>query len=138
MAIYQFKGRNVEGRLVSGQVDAATQDAAANQLLGRGVTPTSLEEQIIQLSFKERFERSTNLGRVDAVELIMFCRQMYTISKAGIPLIKGLRGLSASLRNYTFQRALEDIITRLETGIELSNAMRFHPKIFNNLFVSMV
>lgn len=138
MAIFQFKGRNADGRLVNGQVDATNSDAAANQLLGRGVTPISLEEVTVQLSFSEKFERIANLGRVEIVELIMFARQMYTISKSGIPLVKGLRGLSASLRNYTFQTALNDIVDRLETGVELSTAMRFHPKIFNNLFVSMI
>jgi MSHA biogenesis protein MshG len=138
MAIYLFKGRNAEGRLVNGQVEANNTDLAAGQLLGRGITPISMEEQLVQLSLSEKFERATNLGKVEIVELIMFCRQMYTISKSGIPLVKGLRGLAASLRNYTFQRALEDIIARLETGVELSTAMRFHPKIFNNLFISMV
>jgi MSHA biogenesis protein MshG len=107
-------------------------------LLGRGITPVSLNEYIEQPSFSERFARATNTGRVDAVELIMFCRQMHTISRSGIPLVKGLRGLSASLRNYTFQQALNDIITRLEGGVELSSAMRAHPKIFNNMMVSMV
>lgn len=138
MAVFLFKGRNADGRLVNGQVEAANSDAAATQILGRGIIPVSMDEQIIQLSWREQFERTTNLGKVETVELIMFCRQMYTISKSGIPLVKGLRGLSASLRNYMFQRALEDIVTRLETGVELSTAMRFHPKIFNNLFVSMV
>jgi MSHA biogenesis protein MshG len=138
MAIYQFKGRNAEGRLINGQVDAANTDAAANQLLGRGITPVSMEELLVKLSLGEKFERATNRGKVEDVELIMFSRQMYTISKSGIPLVKGLRGLAASLRNYTFQQALNDIIERLETGVELSTAMRSHPKIFNNLFVSMV
>jgi MSHA biogenesis protein MshG len=138
MAIYQFKGRNPDGRLINGQVEAANTDAAANQLLGRGITPVAMEEQLVKLSLSEKFERSAKLGKVRPVELIMFSRQMYTISKSGIPLVKGLRGLSASLRNYTFQQALNDIIERLETGVELSTAMRFHPKIFNNLFVSMV
>lgn len=138
MAIYQFKGRNTEGRLVNGQVDAVNPDAAASQLLGRGVTPVSIDEVVEQISFFERIERSANWGKVETVELIMFCRQMYTITKAGIPLIKGLHGLSASLHNHTFQSALEDIIVRLETGVELSTAMRSHPKIFNNLFVSLV
>lgn len=138
MAIFQFKGRNTDGRLVNGQVEAATTDAAATQLLGRGITPVAMEEQQVQLTLAEKFERATNLGKVEGVELIMFARQMYTISKSGIPLVKGLRGLSASLRNYTFQQALNDIVDRLETGMELSSAMRFHPKIFNNLFVSMV
>lgn len=138
MAVFQFKGRNAEGRLISGQIDAASSDGAANQLLGRGVTPLSLEEYVASVSLSERFERMTNRGRVESVELIMFCRQMYTITKSGIPLTKGLRGLAASLRNFTFQSAINDIVERLETGVELSSAMRFHPKIFNNLFVSMV
>jgi MSHA biogenesis protein MshG len=138
MAIYQFKGRNAEGRLVNGQVDAANTDAAANQLLGRGITPVAMDELLVSISLSEKIERATNRGKVEDVELIMFARQMYTISKSGIPLVKGLRGLAASLRNYTFQQALNDIVERLETGVELSAAMRSHPKIFNNLFVSMV
>lgn len=138
MAIYEFKGRNVEGRLITGQVDASSQDAAVNQLLGRGVTPVEIKEFIEQLSLSERFARATNRGRVETVELIMFCRQMHTITRAGIPLVKGLRGLAASLRNYAFQQALNDIVERLEAGVELSTAMRAHPKIFQNLFVSLV
>ena len=138
MAVYEFKGRNAEGRLITGQVDASSQDAAVNQLLGRGITPVDISEFIEQLSFSERFVRATNRGRVEKVELIMFCRQMHTISRAGIPLVKGLRGLSASLRNYAFQKALNDVVERLEAGVELSTAMRAHPKIFDNLFVSLV
>lgn len=138
MAIYEFKGRNLEGRLITGQVDASSQDAAVNQLIGRGVTPVEIKEFIEQLSLSEKFARATNRGRVETVELIMFCRQMHTITRAGIPLVKGLRGLSASLRNYAFQQALNDIVERLEAGVELSTAMRAHPKIFHNLFVSLV
>jgi MSHA biogenesis protein MshG len=123
---------------VNGQVDAANSDAAANQLLARGITPVALEEQKLELTLGEKIERATASGKVEAVELIMFSRQMYTIAKSGIPLVKGLRGLAASLRNYTFQQAILDIVERLETGVELSTAMRAHPKIFNNLFVSMV
>jgi MSHA biogenesis protein MshG len=138
MAIYQYKGRNTEGRLMTGQLDASSKDAAVNQLLGRGITPVDLQEFFEQLSLSERFARATNRGRVEPVELIMFCRQMHTISRAGIPLIKGLKGLAASLRNFAFQEALNDIVERLEAGVELSTAMRYHPKIFHNLFVSMV
>jgi MSHA biogenesis protein MshG len=138
MTLYAYRGRNNEGRLVSGQVDAPNPDAAANQLLGRGVTPLSLEEHQAKQSITECWQELTNTGKIDTVELIMFCRQMYTITKAGIPLVKGLRGLSASQRNYTFQKALDEIVERLESGVELSTAMRHHPKIFNSLFVNMV
>lgn len=138
MPNFQYKGRAVDGRLVNGQIEAANSDGAANQLLARGVTPVSIEERTEELSIFEKFKRAREAGRIDNVELIMFCRQMYTISKAGIPLIKGLRGLSASLRNHTFQVALNDVIERLETGSVLSAAMRAHPQIFNNLMINMV
>lgn len=138
MTIYTFRGRNEEGRLISGQVDASNPDAAASQLLGRGVTPVALEEQKVEQSLSDRLQTLTSSKRIEAVELIMFCRQMYTITKAGIPLVKGLRGLAASLRNITFQNVLNDIVERLESGVELSTAMRYHPKVFNNLFVSMI
>lgn len=138
MPNFQYKGRAVDGRLVNGQIEAANSDGAANQLLARGVTPVSIEERTEELSVFEKFKRAREAGRIDNVELIMFCRQMYTISKAGIPLIKGLRGLSASLRNHTFQVALNDVIERLETGSVLSAAMRAHPQIFNNLMINMV
>lgn len=138
MAIFEFKGRNAEGRLVMGQLDASTPDAAANQLLGRGITPVEVKAFAEEISLSEKFSRATNSGKVEPTELIMFCRQMHTISRAGIPLVKGLRGLSASIKNYTFQQALNNIVERLEAGTELSVAMRAHPKIFNNLFVSLV
>ncbi len=138
MTLFAHRSRNAEGRPVTGQIEAANLDAAANQLLERGLIPLSLEEQQLELSLSERWQAFSSRGRVDTVELIMFCRQMYTITKAGVPLIKGIRGLSASLRNPTFQKALNDIVERLEKGVELSSAMGSHPKIFNHLFVSMI
>ncbi len=138
MAVFEFKGRSSEGKMIQGQLDATTSDAAANQLLGRGITPIALTPFVEKLSFSEKFERATNSGKVTTVELIMFCRQMHTITRAGIPLVKGLRGLSASLRNYALQQTINDLVERLETGAELSTAMRHHPKMFNNLVVSLV
>lgn len=138
MANFQFKGRSSDGQLMDGQIDATNADSAANQLLGRGITPVSISELKEELGLKKRLLLAANMGQVSAVEIIMFCRQMYTISKAGIPLIKGLRGLSASMRNYEFQAVLNNVIDRLETGSNLSTAMRAHPRIFSNLMVNMV
>jgi len=138
MAIYDYKGRNSEGRLITGQLDASTQDGAVNQLLGRGITPVSIQEQVHRVDWSLKLARIARLESVTNVELIMFCRQMHTIARAGIPLAKGLRGLASSSRNPLFQAALKDIVQRLEAGVELSGAMRVHPQIFNNLFVSMV
>ncbi|HWV16058.1 MAG TPA: type II secretion system F family protein [Cellvibrio sp.] len=138
MATFQYRGRSADGQLVSGQIDSANTDGVVTQLLARGVTPVSIEEYQESQSLGEQFKRITNARRVDNVELIMFCRQMYTITKSGIPLIKGLHGIASSLRNAAFRQALNDVIERLETGAELSLAMRAHPRIFDNLMVSMI
>jgi MSHA biogenesis protein MshG len=138
MAVFEYKGRSSEGKMIQGQLDANTSDAAASQLLGRGITPIALTPFVEKLTFSEKFERATNSGKVSSVELIMFCRQMHTISRAGIPLVKGLRGLAASLRNYTLQQTINDLVERLEMGAELSSAMRQHPKIFNNMMVNLI
>jgi MSHA biogenesis protein MshG len=138
MSVFEFKGRSAEGKMVQGQLDAASSETAASQLLARGITPVSLTPFTEKLSWSEKFDRATNSGKVTTVELIMFCRQMHTITRAGIPLVKGLRGLAASLRNYKFQQTINDIVQRLEMGAELSTAMRQHPAIFNNLVVSLI
>ncbi|MDQ2075226.1 type II secretion system F family protein [Marinimicrobium sp. ABcell2] len=138
MAVYQFRGRNAQGQLVNGQLEAANTDAAAGLLFGRGVIPLSIDEYRDKPSLNQRWERWSNSGKVEPVDLIMFCRQMYTITRAGIPLVKGIRGLAATLRHLTFKETLEDVADRLEAGQELSAAMRHHPKVFNNLFVSIV
>ncbi|WP_347330946.1 type II secretion system F family protein [Marinimicrobium locisalis] len=138
MATYQFRGRNAEGRLVTGQLEAASADAVAGQLSGRGVTPLAIEPYEYKASLSERLQAWHNSGKVETVDLIMFCRQMYTITRAGVPLVRGIRGLAANLRNVTFRETLEDIADRLEAGLELSVAMRHHPKVFDNLFVSIV
>ncbi len=138
MAIYQFKGRNAEGRPVAGQLEGASPDAVAGQLAGRGVTPIAIELYEHRPSWSERWQEWRHSGEVETVDLIMFCRQMYTITRAGVPLVRGIRGLAANLRHVTFRNTLEDIADRLESGLELSMAMRHHPKVFNNLFVSIV
>ena len=138
MALYDYRGRNPQGVQVTGQLEGPSRDAVASQLAGRGVTPLDISEHQLKQSFSERYQEWRGGGKVDTVDLIMFCRQMYTITKAGIPLIKGVRGLAASLRHLGFQKVLNDIADQLETGMELSVSMRRHPEVFNNLFLSLV
>ncbi|HEY7885046.1 MAG TPA: type II secretion system F family protein [Cellvibrionaceae bacterium] len=138
MAVFQYQGRDGQGRAISGQLEAGSPESAATTLSGRGITPTTIAEQ---QDNQGSFAALQNIGRntrVQMPDLIMFCRQMYTITKAGIPLVKGIRALAASLKHYTLQQALLDVAERLESGQELSRALAAHPKIFNHLFVSLV
>lgn len=138
MPNFKFQGRSGQGQLVSGNIEATSKDAVAGQLLGRGVTPVKIEEISASDDFIKKLNSLLGADKVSTVDLIMFCRQMYTITKAGIPLTRGLRGLAASIRHEAFRDILNDIAERLESGTTLSRSLRAHPKVFNDLFVSMI
>lgn len=138
MPNFEYSGRSDQGQQTKGQLEASNLDAAVAVLFDRGVTPIHVREVTTSDSLNRQLEELLGMNKIKQVELIMFCRQMYTITKSGIPLVRGLRGLAASIRHEGFQRILHDLAGKLESGSPLSSAMAKHPQVFNNLFVSMV
>ena len=138
MTQYAYKGRNSQGQEVLGTLEGASANAVAGQLSARGLIPISIEESKVQAGFALRWETILSDKPVTIVDLIIFCRQMYTINRAGVPIIQGVRGLANSLRHPRFQTVLHDVADQLEKGVELSAAMTLHPDVFDQLFVSLV
>ena len=138
MPTFKFFGRTAQGQAITGSLDAATADAVASQLQARGVIPVNIGEVTMAASASRQLSVLFGKDTVKTVELIMFCRQMLTITKSGIPLVRGIRGLAASIRHETFRDVLNDISDRLESGMTLSASMAKHPQVFNHLFVSMI
>ncbi len=138
MGQYRFQGHSSQGQSVNGVIEAVNTQAAAGQLSGRGITPVKIEEVPLSEDYIKKLNVLLGSENVLPVDLIMFCRQMYTITKAGIPLTRGIRGLSASLRHEYFRDVLNEVVDRLESGVSLSVAMKNYPKVFNELFVSMI
>ncbi len=138
MGQFQYHGHSNKGQQVKGKVEAASAQAVATQLMGRGVTPIQISEVTASSDYMKKINVLLGSENISSTDLIMFCRQMYTISKSGIPLTRGIRGLAASIRHEYFQEVLNDVVERLEAGTGLSAAMRNHPKVFNDLFVSMI
>lgn len=138
MTSFTYQGRNNQGQLVEGRLDGASADVIANQLMSRSITPISIVAVKEASSVDKQLAKLMGAEKVNAVELIMFSRQMFTITKSGIPLVRGLRGLAASIKHAHFQMVLNDVADSLETGVGLSVALSRHPKVFNHLFVSMI
>lgn len=139
MPSFDYQGRQSNGYLAKGKMEAASMDAVAAQLLDKGITPVEIKPATASTGSADlQLEKLLPPRKIKTVDLIMFSRQMYTITKSGIPLVRGIRGLSASLRHETMQNVLDEIVTRLEAGNPLSNAMSKHPKVFNHLYVSMI
>lgn len=138
MALFAYKGRNTQGSLVKGELDAGTIDAVASQLLNIGITPIDIKQQKevsdIDLSISKYLNKKT--PTLD--DMILFSRQMYTLMKAGVPMTKSIKGLIQSSRNYKMIEALKYIMDSLESGHDLSSSMARHPDIFSPLYISMV
>ncbi len=156
MPYFDYSGRDSSGALVSGRLDAGTEDEAASRLFNQRVTPIEIRESRDKGVKKgDRSSRSQaqdgssgstmdNLRnfltqkKVENDELIIFSRQMFSLTKAGLPLDKAIKGLEASMANPTFRAVLRDMVQSLENGMTLASALDRHPKIFPTLLVSMV
>ena len=99
---------------------------------------------IIPIDINEKAQASSVPGlsrkgsRPDLDDLILFSRQMYTLMRAGVPLVRAMTGLTQSTRNYYMVQAQTDILTNIESGRNLASSIGRHPDIFSTLFVSMV
>jgi MSHA biogenesis protein MshG len=139
MAVYSYKARSSEGKLVTGRVQGESVEQVVQRLISTGNTPLDIQALGVTGSINfEKLGRSLGLGKVTTSDLVMFSRQMYTITRAGIPLLRGLRGLVASTHNAILRETLEDILASLEGGRDLAASFARHPQIFPKLYVSIV
>lgn len=138
MPLFEYRARSPQGQLINGRLEAVSRDTVASQLLESGITPLVIEQVADSALPMIRLQQWLGGNKVEIQELVMFARQMYTITKAGIPLISALRGLETSMQHYLMKKALLEIAEALETGMELSAAMRRHPAVFDELFVGIV
>ncbi len=147
MPNFSYKGRNQGGSLVTGQLQAASANEAAAELSGRQITPIDIRELAgsvrrpasapSQSSFSF-LAQALQGNKVDIEQLIIFSRQMYSLTKAGMPLDRALRGLEASISSPAMKKVLRDILQQLEKGMDLSGSFSRHPKVFSQLYISLV
>ena len=139
MAMFAYKGRSVRGELVTGQMDGETADRVAARLFNGGITPIEIAEAGKKDGASlDQFARQLGLGKPKTEDLVLFSRQMYTVTKSGIPLLRGLRALAASTHNTVLREALEDVLASLEAGRDLATSFARHPRIFPPLYISIV
>ncbi|WP_375751519.1 type II secretion system F family protein [Vibrio sp. HN007] len=138
MANFKYQGRSPDGSKAAGVVDAASEELAAESLINKGIIPTS----IVPISDSESsfgFDLARYLTPSIPLEaLVIFCRQMYSLTKAGVPLLRAIKGLTLNSTNKQLKQALEEVGAELTNGRSLSASMKLHSKVFSPLFVSMI
>jgi len=138
--VYAYRGRGARGELVTGTLEAPDQGAVADQLLNTGVTPVDIKatSAAADSDSSPGWLATLLAPKVTLVDLALFSRQMYTLLKAGVPILRALAGLQESAINPTLRRVIADLRTSLDAGRELSTAMRRHPDVFSGFYLSVV
>jgi MSHA biogenesis protein MshG len=139
LANFEYLGKNTSGETVTGTIEAVNASAVADRLLARGVSPVSIteatnSESILDLDIGKILQSKT----VKTQDLVMFSRQMYSLTKAGIPLSRAIAGLLESTNSPVLREALESINTDLNAGVNLATSFSRHPHIFTPIYISLI
>jgi type IV pilus assembly protein PilC len=134
MPVYVWVAETKKGRKLKGEIDAANEAIALNQLKKRNFSIKKLKPKP-----KDIFENISFLKpKVTNKDLVVFTRQFSTMIDAGLPLVQGLTILAEQSENPTFKSILKEITKDVEGGSTLAEAMKKHGKVFDDLFVNLV
>ncbi len=134
MQVYVWKGINSYGEKRKGEVEAMDEAAARAQLRRMRIENLKIKEKP-----KDIFENIALFQpKVTGKDVVIFTRQLSTMIDAGLPLVQCLQILAKQQSNSTFRKVLQEIQEDVETGTTLADAMRKHPKIFDNLYSNMI
>jgi MSHA biogenesis protein MshG len=138
LPFFAYKGRNARGELMQGVLEAADSGAVADQLFNTGVTPIEIAVTTRGIAGEENWWVKLLEKKVTSMDVQLFSRQMYTLLKSGVPIMRGLAGLQESAVSKSFGKVIKDLRESLDSGRELSAAMRRHPEVFTPFYLSMV
>lgn len=139
MPFFAYKARNARGEMLQGVLEGPDSGGVADQLFSTGITPIEIvPTRRPDASLGEGWASRLFEQKVRALDVQLFSRQMYTLLKAGVPIMRGLAGLQESAINKSFARVIKDIRESLDAGRELSAAMRRHPEVFSSFYLSLV
>lgn len=136
MAKFNYLAKSQDGTSRKGTVTASNEDIALGTLQSNGLTVISLQNLESQSVFSQDLEI---FNRITARELVIFSRILATFLEVQIPLVDAMALLSEqNKKNKFFNSVLSQVISDLQDGSLLSEALSRHPKVFNTLYVSMV
>jgi type IV pilus assembly protein PilC len=133
---YVWKGKTVAGEMQSGELQVGSQEEALAALRKKRIIAHYVREKPKDLSLKGL--KLPGMGGVSTKDLALFTRQFATMINSGLPLVQCLEILSKQVEKEAFQTIITNVMNDVEAGSTLAEALRKHPKAFDNLYVNMV
>ncbi len=137
MAIFTWRGRNSLGDLIQGELDAVSEDAVADQLLSLGLVPVHIAPAP-QVQTRENWWEQLSRRPIVIEDVLIFSRQMYTLNKAGVPILRAFAGLQSSTDKPAMVDVLKEVRASLDQGRDMASSLARHPKVFGPFYVAMV
>jgi MSHA biogenesis protein MshG len=135
---FAYKGRDRGGAAVEGVLEGADSGTVAGQLFATGITPIEIKATGAPLRSGPGLLARLGEPAISHTDVLLFCRHMYTLLKAGVPIMGALKGLQESTENKTFASMVQSLRESLDSGHELSVSLARHPRVFNPFYVAMV
>jgi len=132
--MWQWVAETKKGRKLKGELEAVTEQIAESQLKKRNLKILKLKPKPKDLFGSIAFMQP----KVKNKDIVIFTRQFSTMIDAGLPLVQGLNILAEQNPNPTFKNILRQLTKDVEGGSTLAEAMKKHPKVFDNLFVNLI
>jgi MSHA biogenesis protein MshG len=143
VTLFRYTARGRDGDLTSGEIDATTPRAAAARIAERGAVPLTIEASgaselrpiapAVRLGDLLRLRR-----RVRLEDLALLARQMQTLTRSGVPMIRALRSIAETSRDVALGSALSDVAESMQAGRDFSHSLALHPDVFSRMFVNTV
>ncbi len=138
MALYRWQGRNREGRLLRGEMEAVDRAAVTAELRRRGIRPLAAGIREKGVGMRREIAIPGLAPRVGADDIVMLTRNFGVMVEAGVPIVECLQVLADQTGNGTVRDALRAVRLDVSNGVTLTTAMSRHPRLFDTLFVRMV
>jgi type IV pilus assembly protein PilC len=139
MATYYFKAIDETGRVVSGEIEADSRDAALGLVSDRGLIPQTARKKSGRSDIMDILNNLPLPGRlVKTKDLILFTKQFKTMVQAGVSIVQVFQILSSQTENTHLRKAIAKILSDIREGRSLFQAFSAHPRIFSHLYCAMI
>jgi len=141
MPQFQYSGRNTLGEKLTGAMEAVSAAEVADRLAATGVLPVEISAAAAPRAGAVDVGALWQRWRqppVDDEDLMLFARQMGTLQKAGVPILRALAGLEESTSKASFAALLRELRQHLEAGRDVATSLARYPKVFSEFFIAMV
>ncbi|HEY5594935.1 MAG TPA: type II secretion system F family protein, partial [Nitrospiria bacterium] len=134
MATFAWTGKTRQGALQKGEIAAKSREEVIGLLRKQNILVTSIQPKAGGFSLNISFGG----GSVTDKDIVVFTRQFATMIDAGLPLVQCLEILSAQTENKFLAKTVGEVRQEVESGSTYADALRKHPKAFDDLYVNMV